>query len=314
MILLKKKQKKNHHKLKKILEKILIRRIKVAISAQLVKELREKTGAGFMDCKKALKETDSNFDEAVKYLKEKGLADAQKRSGREAKEGIITVKTDPMDNEIVMIEVNCETDFVSRTDKFKNFVDEIASIIVKKGVSNVDSIDNDIGIKIKEAAGSFGENVTLKRIVRFKKSDPEKSVFQSYIHLNGRVGVVVEFIVEPPDIANNEKFLDFAKNVSLQIASMNPVSISRDDFPEDVLKGQRDIFINQAKESGKPEKIIDKIVDGKMNKFFSEGCLLEQKYVKDGDITIRDYKENVEKDLVCKIDIKRYARFKLGEE
>jgi len=286
----------------------------VAISAQVVKELREKTGAGFMDCKKALEKTNGDFEEAIKYLKEKGLADAQKRSGREAKEGLIAIRTSKDQNEILMVEINCETDFVSRTEKFKSFVEEAASTILEKGIASIDEIDSEIDTKVKEAAGSFGENVVIKRIVRFKKSDPEKSYFQSYIHLNGKVGVIVEIIVDPSEIKDNEKFLDFAKDVSLQIASMNPVSISRNDIPEDILKEQKEIFAKQAKDSGKPDKIIDKIVEGRLNKFFAENCLLEQKYVKDSNITIQEYKERVEKDLNCKIEIKRFARFKLGED
>lgn len=286
----------------------------MAISAQVVKELREKTGAGFMDCKKALEKTNGDFGEAIKYLKEKGLADAQKRSGREAKEGLIAIRTSKDQNEILMVEINCETDFVSRTEKFKSFVEEAASTILEKGIASIDEIDSEIDTKVKEAAGSFGENVVIKRIVRFKKSDPEKSYFQSYIHLNGKVGVIVEIIVDPSEIKDNEKFLDFAKDVSLQIASMNPVSISRNDIPEDILKEQKEIFAKQAKDSGKPDKIIDKIVEGRLNKFFAENCLLEQKYVKDSNITIQEYKERVEKDLNCKIEIKRFARFKLGED
>lgn len=286
----------------------------MAVSAQIVKELREKTGAGFMDCKKALEETNGDFEKAIKLLREKGLADAQKRAGREAKEGLITVKTADDGNEIVMVEINCETDFVSRTDKFKEFVDETAEMILKGGIESVDKITPEIDTKIKENAGSFGENIVLRRIARFKKSDPDRSVFWSYIHLGGKVGVIVEFIVDPPEIKDKESFKDFAKNISLQIASMSPVSISRDDFPENLLNEQREIFAKQAKESGKPEKIIDKIVDGRMNKFFAESCLLEQKYVKNGDITVDQYRKDVEKETGGSIEIKRFARFKLGEE
>jgi len=193
-------------------------------------------------------------------------------------------------------------------------VEEVASTILEKGIASIDEIDSEIDTKVKEAAGSFGENVVIKRIVRFKKSDPDKSYFQSYIHLDGKVGVIVEIFVDPSELKDNETFLDFAKNVSLQIASMSPVSVSRNDIPEDILKEQKEIFAKQAKESGKPDKIIDKIVEGRLNKFFAENCLLEQKYVKDSDITIKEYKERVEKDLNCKIEIKRFARFKLGED
>lgn len=286
----------------------------MGINAQDVMKLREKTGAGIMDCKKALGEAGGDFEKAIKILREKGVADAQKRSGREAKDGLITIVFNEDRSEAVMIEINCETDFVSRTEKYEKFVTEVAEEILKTGVSSPEEISGDIKKKIQEMAGSFGENLVLRRIARVKKSDPEKSYLGSYIHLNGRAGVIAEVIAEEPEIIKKSEFEEVVKNILLQIASMAPLGVSREDVPEEVISEQREIFARQAKESGKPEKIIDKIVEGKLGKFFSEVILLEQKYVKQSDITVKEYIEEASKSMDGKIEINGFVRFKLGEE
>jgi elongation factor Ts len=282
----------------------------VAIAAQDVKRLREKTGAGMMDCKNALRETSGDFDEAVKLLREKGLADAKKRSGREANEGIITVSFSPDRSRAVMIEVNCETDFVARTDKFSRFVQETADSLLERKVEERDAVPPEIEESVREAAGAFGENILLRRMCAYAASG-EKTVLQSYIHLGGKVGVLVEFSLEGED---SEPVREFMKNVSLQIASMEPISVSPGDMPGEVVQEQREIFMKQARESGKPDKILDKIVDGRMKKFFSESCLLEQKYVKDSDLSIDAYRKSVEKENDVGVGILRFTRFKLGED
>jgi len=286
----------------------------LSINAKDVKTLREKTGAGFMDCKKALNETDGDFEKAIKYLREKGLAEAKKRSGRDAKEGIITVAYSKDNSEVLMLEANCETDFVARTDKYRVFVEELAYIILNSEKDKNENMPKPVKERIKEAISTFGENVVLGKIARFKKFDVDRSKFTSYIHMNGNVGVIIEFLLENIEIGEQAEYKDFAKNVALQIASMSPVSISREDLPEDMVKEQRDIFAKQAKESGKPEKIIDKIVNGRMSKFYGEFCLLEQKYVKDSAINIQEYLKATESKIGGKIEIKRFERFKLGEE
>jgi elongation factor Ts len=167
---------------------------------------------------------------------------------------------------------------------------------------------------VKDAIASFGENIILRKVAMFEKTDPQKSVFNSYIHMGGKVGVILELLLEEAGLADNPEVLELEKNVALQIASMAPVSVSREDFPEHILEEQRDIFMTQARESGKPENILEKIVTGRINKFFAESCLLEQKYVKEGDLTIQKYLESVEKNIQGHIEIKRFARFKLGEE
>jgi elongation factor Ts len=286
----------------------------VSVNAGDVKRLREKTGAGIMDCKTALMETGGNIDGAIKYLKEKGLADAKKRSDREAKDGKVAVSFSSDGDRALMVEVNCETDFVSRTPEYEKFVQEVADELLQEGVSDVQSVSEAIKSKVKDGIANFGENIILRKITLFEKSDPLKCVFQSYIHLGGRVGVVAEFLLHGDGLADRAEVQELMKNVSLQIASMGPLSVSRDDLPKQVLDEQREIFMTQARESGKPEAILEKIVQGRINKFFADSCLLEQKYVKDGNLTIKQYIDDVAEKVKGSLEVTRFARFKLGEE
>jgi len=286
----------------------------VAVNAQDVKSLREKIGAGIMDCKKALIESGGDFEKAVKYLKEKGLAEAKKRSGRDAREGIIAVSYTGDKSAVVMSEVNCETDFVARTDKFKDFVQDTVDMLLELDAEDVGHLPAEISERIKGAAVSFGENILLRKIARFAKSDANRSVLYSYIHLDGKVGVIVEYTVDDAGLVNSADVQDLMKNVSLQIASMDPVSLSQDDCPAALLEEQKGIFIQQARESGKPEKILEKIVSGRIKKFFAESCLLEQKYVKDPNVTVGEYIKSVSDIAGTPVTVKRFSRFKLGEE
>ena len=286
----------------------------MAVDPKDIKTLREKTGAGIMDCKKALIEGGGDFDKAVKYLKEKGLAEATKRGGREAKEGVIAVAERSDGTEILMAEVNCETDFVSRTDKYADFVQETVALLLDKKTESAERLPAEAEIKVKEAAATFGENIIIRNVARFTRQDTDKSVFAHYIHLGGKAGVIAEFILEDTKKAQEEALKTFVKNVLLQIASMDPLSVSKDDFPEEVLNEQREIYAKQAKESGKPDNIIEKMVTGRIGKFLAENCLLNQKYVKDGDITVEKYLSEVEKEIGSSIKVARFARFKLGEE
>jgi elongation factor Ts len=284
----------------------------VAVNAQDVKKLREQTGAGMMDCKKALQETEGDFTQAVRYLREKGLAEAKKRSGREAKEGRIAVTLSQDGNSALMVEINCETDFVARTDQFTQFVQQVSQKLLASDATTADQVTEEVERMVKEAAASFGENVLMRRLVRFEKQDQRTSVFHSYIHLGGKVGVLAEFLVDGSQ--DNAEVQDFMKNVSLQIASMEPLSVSRNDVSAEVLDEQKAIYMQQAKESGKPDHILEKIVDGRLSKFFAEACLMEQKYVKDSSQTIDQYRESVQKRSGARITVLRFARFKLGEE
>ncbi len=284
----------------------------MAVNAQDVKQLRERTGAGMMDCKKALQETGGDFKQAVRYLREKGLAEAKKRSGREAKEGRVTVVFSEDGGAALMVEVNCETDFVARTEQFSEFVQQAARKLLASGETDMDAVPGEVEREVKKAAASFGENVLLRRFVRFDKTDPDRSVFNSYIHLGGKVGVLAEYLVDGP--RDHPDVQEFMKNVSLQIASMEPVSISREDIPEQVLEEQKAIYRRQAGESGKPDHILEKIVEGKLSKFFAEACLLEQKYVKDSSLTIDQYRKSVQDRAGVQVRPSRFERFKLGED
>ncbi|KPJ89542.1 MAG: hypothetical protein AMS17_01490 [Spirochaetes bacterium DG_61] len=286
----------------------------MAVNAQDVKTLREKTGAGIMDCKEALIASGGDIKKAIKILREKGLAEAKKRSGRETREGLVTILFSSDGNTTSMVEVNCETDFVSRTEKYREFVNALSEKILDEGVDSVQNVPESIATMVKEAISTFGENIVLRKISQMSKTDVHKSVFQSYIHLDGKVGVLVELLIDSEEKKKNQDFLEFAKNIALQIASMGPIAVSRDDFPKDVVEEQREIFSKQAKGSGKPENILEKIVKGKMEKFFAETSLLEQKYVKNSGLTCGKYLAEIENKTETKIEIKRFARFKLGEE
>ena len=286
----------------------------MAISAQDVKALREKTGAGIMECKKALAESNGDIDKAEKSLREKGLAEAKKRSGREAKEGLITVVYSSGGSEVVMVELNCETDFVSRTDKYTDFVQKTALAVLDEGITDTGNLSENVKTGVKEAIASFGENIILRKIERFKKSDESLSVLHSYIHLDGKVGVIIELKIDDEAVGQNEDFKEFINNVVLQIASMDPIAVSRDDVPADVVEDQKEVLSKQARDSGKPENIIEKIVAGRLEKFFAQLCLLEQKYVKDSDLTVGKYLNQTEEKIKVKLKIERFARFKLGEE
>jgi elongation factor Ts len=286
----------------------------VAVNAQDVKTLREKTGAGIMDCKQALSTSGGDMNKAIKILREKGLAEAKKRSGREAREGLVTILFSDDGSTATMVEVNCETDFVSRTDQYRDFVQNLVRRILDSGVEGVQSIPDEISTMVKEAIATFGENIVLRKIARMKKTDEKRSVFQSYIHLDGKVGVIVEFLIGDSSKKENEEFLEFIKNIALQVASMGPAGVSRDELPKEIVEEQREIFAIQARESGKPENILDKIVKGRMEKFFAETSLLEQKYVKNNDLTCDAYRAETQKKIGTDIEIKRLARFKLGEE
>ena len=286
----------------------------MAISAQDVKQLREKTGAGLMDCKQALGETGGDFEKAIKHLREKGLAEAKVRSGRETKEGIITAVFSGDNRHAVLAEVNCETDFVSRTDKYREFVQNLAETLLSDGTDSLAGVSEKATTLVREALATFGENIILRRLAHFSKSDPKMSVFQHYIHLGGRAGVIAEFFVQSDAARSSEHFLEFARNTALQIASMGPFSVSREDFPKKLQDEQKEIFAKQALDSGKPANIVDKIAAGKMDKFFQDYTLLEQKYVKDNTISVKQYLEDTEKKAGGKIVVKKFARFKLGEE
>ncbi|MGC6427074.1 MAG: translation elongation factor Ts [Akkermansiaceae bacterium] len=287
------------------------------ITAALVKELRETTGVGMMECKNALKETEGDIQAAVKILRERGQAKAEKKAGRAANEGVIFAQIDGSGKSGIIIEVNCETDFVAKNDNFQAFVADIAGTIADGGADSAEtalalskgegSLDEFIKTKVLE----MGENLQLPRVARFDVSG-EGSV-ASYIHLGGKVGVLIEVGAEKSESASNDAFRNLVKDLTLHIAASAPSGLSRDDIPADLVEAEKDIFRKQLEGEGKPADLIEKIIPGKLGKFYSEQCLLEQGFIKDPDTTIKALLEAKSQELDDSLSIRRFIRFGLGE-
>ena len=279
----------------------------MGVSMQEIKELRERTGAGVLDCKKALSKKDGDVEAAVEYLREKGIADAAKKSGRVAAEGMVNVKINENLNEGLIVEVNSETDFVAKNDNFQDLVSNISEHIMNSDKKNVDSLlkekwyDNenkDVNTVLKEAIANIGENINLRRFEKYTTD----GFLHGYIHMNGKIGVLVDFAGE----ANDEN-LEIANNIAMHIAAKAPEYISRDTVSEEAIEKEKKIYKEQMLNEGKPEHIIDNIVDGKINKYFTQICLVEQEYVKDTDMTVGDLMENTD------LEVNNFVRYELGE-
>ena len=277
-------------------------------TAQDVKELREMTGCGMMDCKKALTETDGDKEKAVELLREKGLAKVAKKASRIAAEGI--VKDYVTGNVGVILEVNAETDFVAKNDQFLDFVDVVAKAVADANPADVEalkavSVDGTtIGDMLTEKIATIGENMNIRRFVRYEGS------VASYIHAGGKIGVLVKF---DTDVADKEGFAEYAKDVAMQIAAANPSYVKSSEVPAEVVEKEKEILTAQAINEGKPAAIAEKMVAGRINKYYKEVCLVEQEFIKDGDLTIAKYTDAKAKELGGKIEIVSFARFEKGE-
>jgi len=287
------------------------------ITATLVKDLREKTNAGMMDCKRALEETQGDLDAAVTLLREKGIAKAAKKADRAANEGIITARIAQSEKSGVLLEVNCETDFVSKNESFQQFVARIADALAASAANDlaaalaiqVDGLSVDDLVKSKVI--EVGENLQLRKFVRFEATG--EGVIASYIHMGGKVGVLLEVGSTKPETAAAAAFRDLAKDITLHIAAAAPKGLAREDIPADVVEAEKSVFRAQLINEGKPEAMVDKIIPGKLTKWFAESCLLEQSFVKDPDSTIAKLLETKSKELGDTVTIRRFVRFGLGE-
>lgn len=282
------------------------------IAAADVKKLRDKTGAGMMDCKKALAEAGGDFEQAVKHLKEKGLSDAAKRVHRATTEGVVSVAENEAGTAIA--EVNCETDFVARNDVFQGFATAVAEYVLDKqdSVKSGDDFDNTMTEKMKEAIAKLGENITVRRCAFVPGGD--KGYVSHYIHGGGRIGALVSFELGDKDAAKKDSFVQYARDVAMQVASMDPVALDRDAVPKAVADEQREILRKQALESGKPAEIVEKMLEGQMNKFFKEITLVDQAFIKDNKTTVSKLTKEVGKEIGTDIKIASYVRFMVGEE
>ncbi|MBE6051167.1 MAG: elongation factor Ts [Clostridium sp.] len=283
------------------------------ITAKSVKELRERTGAGMMDCKKALTETNGDIDKAIEFLREKGLAAAAKKAGRVAAEGLVKTYITEDNKTAGIVEVNCETDFVAANDQFVGFADKLAKMVASTSATTVDELlaeTYEDGKTVKEALteliATLGENMTVRR---FKKVSVEKGAVQTYIHGGGRIGVVVELGCETESPVLGE----VAKEICMQVAAANPLFLSKEDVDNEALEKEKDVYRAQALNEGKPEKIVEKMVMGRIQKYYKEVCLLEQLWVKDSDKTITKFVEEKAKEVGSPITVNSFVRFERGE-
>jgi elongation factor Ts len=285
------------------------------ITAGMVKELRERTGAGMMDCKKALTETNGDMEKAIEFLREKGLAAAAKKAGRVAAEGLVVTYVTDDNKTAVALEVNCETDFVAVNDKFINFTNSIAKQIASSNVTTVDQLleekfINDSNITVKEALtaliAKIGENMNIRR---FEKLTVQNGIISSYIHGDGRIGVLVKLNCEKEDAS----LIELGKDLAMQVAAANPLFLDENNVNQEMLDKEREIYRVQALNEGKPEKIVEKMVEGRIQKYLKEVCLVDQVWVKNSDYTIKKLLEEKSKQIGAPISIDSFVRYERGE-
>lgn len=288
----------------------------MAITAAMVKELREITGAGMMDCKKALSETDGNMETAVEYLRKNGQAKAEKKAGRIAAEGLVkaVIKEDKV---AVIVEVNSETDFVAKNVEFQTFVADVAEQAIVSSSSDVDTFLNEAWLAdsaktvkevLMEKIALIGENLNIRR---FEKITAENGCVASYIHGGGRIGVIIEAETNVVNDAIKEALV----NVAMQVAALSPKYVSKDEVSTEYMEHEKEILKEQAKieNPDKNDDIIEKMIIGRLNKELKEVCLLDQGYVKDGDLTVAKYIDQVAKQSGATLTVKRFVRFETGE-
>lgn len=289
----------------------------MAITASMVKELRELTGAGMMDCKKALNETNGNMEEAIEFLRKNGEAKAVKKAGRIAAEGIVMAEVRD-DKTAAIVEVNSETDFVAKNAEFQGFVKAVVNQAIATESKDMDAFmaeawNEDASKTVKDALTEkiavIGENLNIRR---FEKVESDGCIV-AYIHGGGRIGVLVEAAT---DVVNDD-VKTCLKNVAMQVAAMSPKYVSRDEVSQDFLDKEKEILLAQAKNdpknANKPENIIEKMIVGRLNKEMKEICLLDQVYVQDGDLTVAKYVEKVAKEAGANLSVKKFIRFETGE-
>ena len=280
------------------------------VTAQMVKELRTRTGAGIMDCKEALKENEGDFEEAVRYLREKGLSSAAKKAGRAASEGQVYASLGEDGRMGVIVEVNCETDFVARTEDFQALLETVANHAKDNGGENLAEALKEV---TTEAIAKLGENIVVARGERLALGNGDSGKVVSYIHPGGRIGVLLEVKCETPGNAGDAAFIETARDLAMHIAASSPRFLSEDQVPEVVLQSEREILLAQQKDSGKPENILEKIVEGRIKKYKKEICLLDQPFVKDPDKTVQAYLKDRSAESGEDIRVSSWARFQLGE-
>lgn len=284
------------------------------ITAAMVKELRVRTDAGMMDCKKALVECDGNMDEAVKYLREKGIAKAAKKADREAKEGVVATVVEGNDG--IIYEINCETDFCSKGDKFKTLVAEIGAALKASAAQSLEEALNvaiggtTVEKYIAEQCAVIGENMKFRKYGRFTRQG--EGCVISYIHMGGKVGVLLEVTCEKPETAASEAFRTMCKDITLHIAACAPKSVDSSSLDPAFVAEEQEIAKAQLIAEGKPEALLAKILPGKLKALYKQSCLMDQEFVKDGSMSVRQLVEKTGKELGDKLTVVAFERFQLG--
>ena len=286
----------------------------MSFTAKDVQALRERTGCGMMDCKKALTEAEGTMDKAVEFLREKGLAAAEKKSSRIAAEGLVFTKYDEGKQIGAIVEVNSETDFVAKNDSFRAFVEQCADTVIACNPSSVEELndckvpgtDNTVAELLREKILTIGENMKIRRFERIE------GAASFYIHGGGRIGVAVKFDVDEA-AAKKDAFKEYAKDVAMQVAAAMPAYVNKEDVPADVIDKEKEILTAQAINEGKPANIAEKMVNGRINKYYKEVCLVEQPYIKDGDLTVAKFTEKTAAEIGAPIKIISFVRYEKGE-
>ena len=287
------------------------------ITASIVKELRDKTNAGMMDCKKVLTETNGDIEASITLLRERGIMKSSKMADRAATEGVITARVNAGATSGLLLELNCETDFVSKNEAFQAFVGSLADALAASSAADLDAAlalqvgEQSIEDTVKAKVGEVGENLQFRKYVRFDAA--AGGVVASYIHLGGKVGVLIEVGTTKPETRNTDSFKELIKDLTLHIAACAPKGLSRDDIPQSVVDNELDIFRARLEAEGKPANIIENILKGQIGKFFAESCFLEQGFVKDSEIKISALLEAKGKELGDTLTVTRFVRFGLGE-
>ncbi len=286
------------------------------ISASAVKELREKSGCGMMDCKKALLENEGDMQKSMDFLRKKGLAMAKAKADRTANEGIVYAQVSADSKKGILVEVNCETDFVAKTDEFQGLAKDLAAQVFETAPADVPAFLEQPFIKNKslkvndfivEKVAAIKENISVKRLTTFNEG-----LVHSYIHMGSKLGVLLEMTADQA-LANNPEYVELSKDLTMQIAAANPLFIDRNSVPKEIVEKEKEIFRAQMAEQKKPANVMEKIIEGKINKYFEEICLLEQAFVKNPDQKVNQYLAEKAKKLNQPVAIKKFVRFKIGE-
>lgn len=285
----------------------------MAIDAQMVKELREKTGAGMMDCKKALVEVNGDMEKAVDWLRQKGMAKAAKRSDRATCEGLVTYAVSEDGNNHALASLMCETDFVARGDQFQNMAKRVAQAVLEHKPSDAGALEGLLGDDVKQLIASVGENMQLGKFAHHARTDSNEVVGQ-YVHANGKIGVLVFLKVGKSSSVDNPAVKALAKNLAMQVAATSPLALDAASLDPAAIEREREVYRQKAIADGKPEKIVDKIADGAVKKFESEVCLLDQPYIRDDKKTVTDIIRETAKEVGDTITVTGFERIQLTGE